>query len=96
MAATIADVGRKVEEAANMAREAVRKAELSDQRMVSLAVAAERIGSVVQLIAAIAHQTNLLALNATIEAARAGDFGRGFGGRPGGEISRGSNRACDS
>lgn len=28
--------------------------------------AAERIGSVVQLIAAIAQQTNLLALNATI------------------------------
>ncbi|WP_409190193.1 methyl-accepting chemotaxis protein [Bradyrhizobium sp. RDM4] len=78
MAATIADVDRRVEEVANMAREAVRKAELSDQRMVNLTAAAERIGSVVQLIAAIARQTNLLALNATIEAARAGDRGRGF------------------
>ncbi|MET4037730.1 MULTISPECIES: methyl-accepting chemotaxis protein [unclassified Bradyrhizobium] len=78
MAATIADMGRRVEEVANMAREAVRKAELSDQRMVNLTAAAERIGSVVQLIAAIARQTNLLALNATIEAARAGDRGRGF------------------
>ncbi len=78
MAATIASIGRQVEEAANMAREAVRKAELSDRRMVSLAAATERIGSVVQLIAAIARQTNLLALNAAIEAARAGDLGKGF------------------
>ncbi|WP_084302790.1 methyl-accepting chemotaxis protein [Bradyrhizobium sp. WSM2254] len=78
MAATIADVGRQVEEVSSMARQAVRKAELSDQHMACLAAAAERIGSVVQLIAAIARQTNLLALNATIEAARAGDLGRGF------------------
>ncbi|QHP67907.1 methyl-accepting chemotaxis protein [Bradyrhizobium sp. LCT2] len=78
MATTIADLGRRVEEAADMALEAVRKTELSDQRMVSLAAATERIGSVVQLIAAIARQTNLLALNATIEAARAGDRGKGF------------------
>ncbi|MGY4502244.1 methyl-accepting chemotaxis protein [Bradyrhizobium sp. GM24.11] len=78
MSATITEVGRQVEEASTMARQAVRKAELSDQRMATLAVAAERIGSVVQLIAAIARQSNLLALNATIEAARAGDLGRGF------------------
>lgn len=78
MTATIADVGRRVEEAANMARDAVRKVELSDQRMASLAAAAERIGDVVQLIAAIARQTNLLALNATIKGARAGDLGKGF------------------
>ncbi|WP_407114572.1 methyl-accepting chemotaxis protein [Bradyrhizobium sp. LMG 9283] len=78
MATTIADAGRQVEAAADMAGEAVRKTEVCDQRMVDLAVAAERIGSVVQLIAAIARQTSLLALNATIEAARAGDRGRGF------------------
>jgi methyl-accepting chemotaxis protein len=40
--------------------------------------AAERIGSIVSIISAIASQTNLLALNATIEAARAGDTGKGF------------------
>lgn len=81
MATPISDVGRQVEEAAKSAGEAlgkaVGKADLSDQRLVSLTTSAERIGSVIQLIAGSARQTNLLALNATIEAARAGDFDKG-------------------
>ncbi len=50
----------------------------TDFTVRSLAAAAERIGTVVKLIEAIASQTSLLALNATIEAARAGAAGRGF------------------
>ncbi|WP_248731321.1 methyl-accepting chemotaxis protein [Pseudomonas sp. MWU13-2517] len=44
----------------------------------SLAVQAQDISKVLEVIRGIAAQTNLLALNAAIEAARAGEAGRGF------------------
>ncbi|UBM24154.1 methyl-accepting chemotaxis protein [Pseudomonas sp. p1(2021b)] len=44
----------------------------------ALAGRSEQIGTVLEVIRAIAEQTNLLALNAAIEAARAGEAGRGF------------------
>jgi methyl-accepting chemotaxis protein len=61
-----------------MARSAVADTERTNRTIRSLDEAAERIGSVVDLISKIAAQTNLLALNATIEAARAGEAGKGF------------------
>ncbi len=48
------------------------------ERVAKLTVASEEIGSILEVIEAIAAKTNLLALNATIEAARAGDAGKGF------------------
>ena len=43
-----------------------------------LSISVNSVGSIIEVISAIADQTNLLALNAAIEAARAGEHGRGF------------------
>jgi methyl-accepting chemotaxis protein len=79
------ELSRSIEEIANQTdttRRAVGEAEAetatADARVGELVVTANAIGSVLELIEAIARQTNLLALNATIEAARAGEAGRGF------------------
>jgi methyl-accepting chemotaxis protein len=50
----------------------------TNETVEGLAIKAEKIGSVLEVISSIANQTNLLALNAAIEAARAGEQGRGF------------------
>jgi len=78
LSASIAEIARQVSHSASMADKATRDAETSSTTVGRLAVAAEKIGSIVGLINDIAGQTNLLALNATIEAARAGEAGRGF------------------
>jgi methyl-accepting chemotaxis protein len=72
------DVSSQVAKTADIARQAVGKAEDANKTVAVLSAAADRIGEVVDLISTIAAQTNLLALNATIEAARAGEAGKGF------------------
>jgi methyl-accepting chemotaxis protein len=78
MSASVNEISRQVATAADVARQAVDRADNSNVTMQSLTSATTRIGDVVRLISQIAGQTNLLALNATIEAARAGDAGKGF------------------
>jgi len=75
---SIQEIGQQATSGLGMAQSAVADTERTQSVIGSLNDAAERIGSVVGTISAIAAQTNLLALNATIEAARAGDAGKGF------------------
>ncbi|WP_376961992.1 PAS domain-containing methyl-accepting chemotaxis protein [Azospirillum sp. A26] len=78
LSAAIDEIGRRMNDAAEVTVRAVEQANRTAAIMASLTEAASRIGDVVGLIQQIAKQTNLLALNATIEAARAGEAGRGF------------------
>jgi len=78
LSGSIEEIGRQATRGLGVAQSAVGDAERSQNAIRSLDAAAERIGSVVDAISAIAAQTNLLALNATIESARAGEAGRGF------------------
>jgi methyl-accepting chemotaxis protein len=78
LSATSAEIGARVTKSSDLARHAAENARRSDGIVQALAGAAEKIGTVVDLIASVASQTNLLALNATIEAARAGEAGKGF------------------
>jgi methyl-accepting chemotaxis protein len=75
---SVSEISRQVAVAAEVAQQAVQRADASQSTIRGLADATARIGDVVHLISDIAGQTNLLALNATIEAARAGDAGKGF------------------
>ena len=76
--ASIGEISRQVTESTGVTVKAVERTEASNEAVVGLNGAAQRIGEVVNLINDIASQTNLLALNATIEAARAGEAGKGF------------------
>ena len=78
MSKSIMEIDRQLMQATGVVGDAVVEAEQTNNEIVMLAEAAQKIGDVVKLIQNIAGQTNLLALNATIEAARAGEAGRGF------------------
>jgi methyl-accepting chemotaxis protein len=78
LSASIAEIGRQVDQSARIAGEAADEMDSTNDTVHGLALAASRIGEIVDLINDIAGQTNLLALNATIEAARAGEAGKGF------------------
>jgi methyl-accepting chemotaxis protein len=78
LSGSIQEIGQQASHGLGMAQSAVGDTERTQHAVRSLADTAERIGSVVGAISAIAAQTNLLALNATIEAARAGIAGKGF------------------
>ena len=78
LSGSIQEIGQQSSRGLAIAQSAAGDAERTQQTIRSLHEAAERVGSVVGAISAIAAQTNLLALNATIEAARAGAAGKGF------------------
>ena len=78
LAASIREISSQVQRSVTVSSRATDETKRTSELIHGLSDAAEKIGTIVQLIQAIASQTNLLALNATIEAARAGDAGRGF------------------
>ena len=78
MNASIREIARNAEAAANVTSGAVEVAQRTNQTVQKLGESSAEIGQVIKVITSIAQQTNLLALNATIEAARAGEAGKGF------------------
>lgn len=69
---------QQVENTVNSIHRMNKEVAATSELVQKLATQSLQIGTVLDVIRAIAEQTNLLALNAAIEAARAGEAGRGF------------------
>ena len=78
LSTSIEEIGSRIVETKKIVEEATEATGVTNDKVASLDMSAQKIGEVVNLIQDIAEQTNLLALNATIEAARAGEMGKGF------------------
>jgi methyl-accepting chemotaxis protein len=78
MTASVAEIAKNASQVSTAASGAADLSRSSEESIGRLALAADEINKVVEVIQTIAEQTNLLALNATIEAARAGEAGKGF------------------
>ncbi|WP_052668792.1 methyl-accepting chemotaxis protein [Nitriliruptor alkaliphilus] len=78
MSASVREIATSSSNASQVAADAVRSAEATNENVAKLGESSAQIGKVIEVITSIAEQTNLLALNATIEAARAGEAGKGF------------------
>lgn len=78
LSSSIAEISRQLVRTTDVVHSTVSEAQTTNEQIIRLSQATEKIGNVVDLIRNIAGQTNLLALNATIEAARAGESGKGF------------------
>lgn len=78
LGASIREISGQTHRTSAIVADATESAAKTHQDVACFVDVAERIGSIVETIRAIASQTDLLALNATIEAAQSGDAGRGF------------------
>jgi len=76
--ASVQEIAHNMSSSRTEADNAVQRVKNAVDETGKLAVAAEEMNNIVELIRGIANQVNLLALNATIEAARAGEAGKGF------------------
>ncbi len=78
MTAVLGEISQHTGKAVQVSDNVKVTAKQTQQTIMALEIAANKISQVVDVIKAIASQTSLLALNATIEAANSGEAGHGF------------------
>lgn len=78
LSASITEISRQTDSASLKSKSSMDILTQTMNMVDGIAVAAEDVSEIIDIINDVARQTNLLALNAAIEAARAGEVGRGF------------------